>query len=63
MILKYNKSKELESALIEIINPNESNSIINIVYRHPCMDGYIFNENFLKPLLEKMENDNDKKYP
>ena len=36
--LKIYKSKELESAFIEIINKNESNTIIGAMYRHPCMN-------------------------
>ena len=35
--LKIYKSKELESAFVEIINPNEANSLIGVIYKHPCI--------------------------
>ena len=36
--LKICKSKELESAFIEIINKNECNDIVGVIYRLPCMN-------------------------
>ena len=58
MILNY---KELESTFVEIINQNEANSIIGIIYKHPCMNGDIFNNDYLKPLLSKLSAQNNKK--
>ena len=59
--LKIYKSKELESAFVEIINPNEANSIIGVIYKHPCIHGDIFNDDYLKPLLEKLSTQSNKK--
>ena len=59
--LKMYKSKELESAFIEIINPNEANSIVGVIYKHPCINGTIFNNDYLKPLLSKLSMQNNKR--
>ena len=45
--LKICKSKELESAFIEVINKNESNDVIGVIYRHPCMNENDFIDNYL----------------
>ena len=53
------KSKEIESIFIEIDNPNESNSILGTLYRHPTMDEKWFNEKnivALKDIREKEQN-------
>ena len=53
------KSKEIESIFIEIDNPNESNSILGTLYRHPTMDEKLFNEKYivaLKDIREKEQN-------
>ena len=58
--LNIYKSKELESVFIEIINPKEANSIVGVIYRHPCMDPTLFNDDFLNPLLSKLSKGNNK---
>ena len=37
------KPRELESFFIEVNNPKETNNIIGVVYRHPCMNEKLFN--------------------
>ena len=59
--LKIYKSKELESSFIEIINPNEANSIVGVIYKHPCINGDTFNDDLLNPLLTKLSKENNKK--
>ena len=50
----------LESSFVEIINPHTKNILICCIYRHPSMDLKEFNEDFLNPLLTKL--DKEKKY-
>ena len=59
--LKIYKSKELESAFVEILHPNEANSIIGVIYKHPCINGDTFNDDYLKPLLAKLSAQSNKK--
>ena len=54
------KAKKLESMFIEINNPNKANSIIGVIYRHPSMEGNDFNDEFLKPLLDKLSVEKNK---
>ena len=56
----YIKDKELESLFIEVINKKESNDIIGVIYRHPCMDASDFNENHLKRIVDKLSKENKK---
>ena len=56
-LLMY-EDKKLESYFIEVINEKKKNSIIGVVYRHPCMDPTHFNENFIQPLTEKLQQEN-----
>ena len=58
--LKMYKSRELESTFIEIINTDKPNSIIGVIYRHPCMDPANFNESYLLPTLDKLSHENNK---
>ena len=60
--LNIYKPKELESYFVEVINQNSPNSIVGVIYRHPCMDANTFNLEYLKPLNEKLGKDNKKKY-
>ena len=47
MILTFIKTKELESLFIEIINDKESNDIVGVIYRHPCMnEGEFIDEHY-----------------
>ena len=54
------KSKELESFFIEIINPKETNTIVGVIYRHPCMDELIFIDDHLKKIIDILSNENKK---
>jgi exonuclease III len=36
------KAKELESLFIEVVNPKGANSVIGVIYRHPCMNPITF---------------------
>lgn len=56
------KSKELESFFIEVINPKESNSVVGVIYRHPCMNEILFTEDYLKKLNEKLSSENKNNY-
>ena len=58
--LNVYKSKELESLFIEIINKKESNDIIGVIYRHPCMNGTDFIDEYLKGIADKLSNENKK---
>ena len=55
--LNIYKSKELESQFIEIIDQNTSNSIVGVIYRHPCMNPDTFNNEYLKVLIKNMEKE------
>ena len=46
--LKNFEFKVLESAFIEIINPNTANAIIGVIYRHPSLDVDNFNETHIQ---------------
>ena len=50
--------KKIESYFIEVINEKKKNSIIGVVYRHPCMDPNSFNEDYIQPLTEKLQCEN-----
>ena len=58
--LKIHKEKELESYFIEQINPRGKNNIIGTIYRHPCMDGEEFLDEFMKPLNQQLDGENKK---
>ena len=51
----------IESLFIEIINKNESNAIVGVLYRHPSMDMDDFNEVKLELLLSKLYCEKNKK--
>ena len=50
------KSKELESVFLEVIG--ESKSLVWVIYWHPCMNEKTFNEDYLKPLNERLSSEN-----
>ena len=54
-------SKQLESTFIEIINPKESNDIIGVIYRHPCMDTTQFADDKFSELTTKLSLERNKK--
>lgn len=58
--LNIYKAKELESLFIEIINKNESNDIVGVIYRHPCMNATDFTDEYLKGIVDKLSNENKK---
>ena len=51
------KSMELESTFIEIAYKKKKNIIVRCIYRHPkkCIDE--FNDNFLHPLIDKVNEE------
>ena len=55
--LNIYKKNELESTLIEIVNPKKSNIIVGVIYRHPSMDLADFNSNCLNKLLENISKE------
>ena len=56
------RSKELESFFVETIDPREKSSVIGVVYRHPCMYQNVFNDDYLKPLLDVLRSENKNFY-
>ena len=52
------KSKELESFFIEINNPKETNSVVGVIYRHPCMNEQIFNDDYLQKITDILSLEN-----
>ena len=54
------KAKELESLFIEIINKKESNDIVGVIYRHPCMDEQEFINEHLRDITDKLSNEKKK---
>ena len=58
--LNMHKSKELESFFVEIINKNESNDIVGVINRHPCMVESTFNDDYLKIMTDKLSEQNKK---
>ena len=58
--LKVYKPKELESLFIEIINEKESNDIVGVIYRHPCMNEGEFIDEHIKGIADKLSNENKK---
>ena len=60
--LKIYSPKELESFFIEIINTNEKNTIVGVIYKHPSMDSNIFIKDYLQNLVQKLNNENKNKF-
>ena len=58
--LNIYSSKMLESSFIEIINPKKSNTIIGVLYRHPSLDVELFNSDFIRPLVTKLNLEKNK---
>ena len=52
--LNIYKSKELESAFIEIINDKSANDIVGVIYRHPCMPSPEFIDVHLRSIFDKI---------
>ena len=58
--LNIYKSKELESAFIEIINDKSTNDIVGVIYRHPCMPSPEFVDVHLRSIFDKLSGVNKK---
>ena len=52
------KEKELESYFIEVVNQKHKNSIVGVIYRHPCMDESVFIDEYLQLLNDKLQLEN-----
>ena len=50
--------KKLESTFIEVLIPNKKSHLIGVVYKHPSMKHYKFNNNFMTTVLEKLTLEN-----
>ena len=50
------KSKQLESIFVEVVG--DSKSLVGIIYRHPCMNEKIFNDDYLKTFIKKIQSEN-----
>ena len=53
--LQMYSPKVFESILIEIIVPNKKSCVLGTTFNHPSMKLYKFNNDFLKPLLNKIK--------
>ena len=58
--LNIYKEKELESYFVEVIQEKYLNSIVGVIYRHPCMDESTFINDYMQPLNDKLQNENKK---
>ena len=58
---KMYEPKLLESVFIEVTNTKSANDIIGVVYRHPTMDLNTFNDNHLKPIIDNLSLERNKK--
>ena len=56
--LGLNKSNQLESTFTEITNSRKSNIIVGCLYKHPNINVYDFNKNYLNTLLGKLSKEN-----
>ena len=56
--LCINKSTELESKFIEILNTEKMNVIVGCIYHHPHMDLNEFNDYYINNLLDKLSKEN-----
>ena len=54
------KKRELGPVFIEIIQQDSKNIVAGCIYRHPCMQQSEFNDEYLKPLSEKLISENKK---
>ena len=52
------KKRKLESVFIEIFQKDSKNIAVECMYRHPCMQHNEFNDEYLKPLPEKLIGEN-----
>ena len=63
----FYKSRELESSFVEITIPKQKSMICGCIYKHPSMDVYEFNDQYLNPLLDLISKEknhtSNKVYP
>ena len=52
--------KELESFFIELLFPNKPGFVIGTIYKHPAMQNYKFNVDFMENLLNKIKQESKK---
>ena len=52
------KKRELKSDFIEIIQKDSKNIAVGCIHRHPCIQQSEFNDEYLKPLSEKLISEN-----
>ena len=50
-------SKELESVFIEFLFPNKPSFVKGTIYKHPTMQNYTFNIDFMENLLNKIKQE------
>ena len=55
--MNISKKNERVSTFIEIVNPRNSNVIVQVIYRHPSMDLIGFNCTYLNKLLENISKE------
>ena len=56
------KSKEIESTFIELFSNNNSNTVIGCIYKNPKVPVTKFMEDYLVPLLEKLDKRKKKQF-
>ena len=56
--LDIKKDKKLESCFIDMINANQQNSIMGVLYRHPTMDQNEFPNDHLDTLTYRLSKEN-----
>ena len=52
--------KKLESVFIEILFPNKPSFVIGTIYKHPIMQNYEFNIDFMENLLNKIKQESER---
>ena len=52
--LQLHRPKELESVFIELLIPSKSSLILGTIYKHPSMQHFNFNNDFMKKLFNKI---------
>ena len=53
------KKGNLSQVFIEIIQKHSKNIVVGYIYRHPCMQQSDFNDEYLKPLSERLFSENN----
>ena len=58
--LQIYSPKEIESAFVEVVNHNKKNDLIGVIYRHHNIDKADFTNNYITPLVNKLQSENNK---